>query len=552
MAWVNVLPKPGVVRLATPNDAPNTFWSTDNVRWVAGALCPTGGSTKLTYQPTASFARKLFQWRDSSNEIWTAVGCEQNLYILYGSLSNVTPTAFKGFNDFNGGGYGIGFYDVGASPDAAFCVDDNPIGTTDPTKFGTDVYGRKTHENPAEFRKPDYWSMDTWGQNLVSMSSSDGRLLQVAPTFGVFPPATVMSNAPHGIGTIVTPERSCVILGAFNPQVSTDTVKPNNGLPYSDTNSGRFIAWSDFENIDTGWNYNQVTGQAGWLQLEATTPIVTGIEVKEGVLVLTQREAFIFSYVGAPYFYSYRPLGNTTFYTPNAIATAGGRTIWLGDETFWEYDGATIKPLQCPFFNDLKQDLDDLNSHFRCHMHANGKYPEFWLEYPSVNSTDGECDKYIIYNYAEGWWASGSRRRTASCGATTANFPIASGVDKLIYRQEDGWLEDGDKSRSAEGRIYVETAILDIGANNGIIDINQAIVACDPTFNNQNYALTFFSKFTPDQSDVQYGPYYPRADGYTDTRVTARDIRMKIQATDDEYWSVGQVRLNAVPTGSDR
>ena len=48
MAWVNVLPKPGVVRFATPNDAPNTFWATDNVRWVAGALCPTGGSTKLT------------------------------------------------------------------------------------------------------------------------------------------------------------------------------------------------------------------------------------------------------------------------------------------------------------------------------------------------------------------------------------------------------------------------------------------------------------------------------------------------------------------------
>jgi hypothetical protein len=169
-----------------------------------------------------------------------------------------------------------------------------------------------------------------------------------------------------------------------------------------------------------------------------------------------------------------------------------------------------------------------------------------------VNSPDGECDKYIIYNYSEGWWASGSRRRTASCGATTANFPIAAGVDKLIYRQEDGWLEDGDKSRAADGRIYVETAVLDIGANNDIIDINQAMVACDPTFNNQNYSLTFYSKFTPDQNDVQFGPYTPRPDGYTDCRATARDIRMRIQATDDNYWSVGQVRLNAVPTGSDR
>ena len=239
MAWVNVLPKPGVIRFATPNDAPNTFWATDNVRWVSGALCPTGGSTRLTTQPIGSPVRKLFQWRDSTNEIWTAAGAEQGLYILYGSVTNVTPTAFKGFNDFAGGGYGIGYYDAGASPDAAKCRDDNPIGTTDPTKFGSSVYGRSYWENPPEYRKPDYWSFDTFGQNLVAMSSSDGRLLQVAPNFTALPPATVMTNAPRGIGAIVTPERSCVILGAYNSAASTDAGKPNNGLPYSDTYSGR-------------------------------------------------------------------------------------------------------------------------------------------------------------------------------------------------------------------------------------------------------------------------------------------------------------------------
>jgi hypothetical protein len=606
MTWVPFKFPPGVVRQATPYDAPNTWWDTSNVRWLAGSIMPIGGCTRITSQPLPDKIRCLFQWRDNAAREWTAIGHESGVQVIFGSLADVTPAGFLGMGAVSGGGYSSLKWgtDVTPIPDPSgttivstatvtitnaspavitwtnhgFTSDDVvkftttgvlPTGLTVGTAYyvipltvdtfkvclasggkngtaintssagsgvhtgnwivGQDEFGRQRSINPPIFRKPDHWSFSSFGQDLLGVCSSDGRLLHLTPTTGVIPKMDVPSNAPIGnYAVAVTAERAVMLMGA-------------GGNP-------RRIAWSDLENYN-GWTFNTTTGQAGYIDLEAASPIITGVRVKEGILVLTQHEVFLVRYVGAPYFYGVEKLGSTTFSAPNAIAAGGAQTVWFGESGFWRYDGGAVRLLPCPMFNDIKQNYDPLYGNYRAHMHENGAFPEFWFEYPDIHATDGECNNYVIWNYSENYWVRGQRQRTAAVGAVTANYPLSAGIDNNVFQQEDGWLEDGV---SRVGNVWAETAVLDSGQGADNVDINQAMVSSDPDSDVSNYQIKFLARFAPGQTEVTYGPYAPRADSYTDTRVSGRDIRLRVEATNDDYWSLGAIRLDIVGNGGRR
>jgi hypothetical protein len=606
MTFVPIKFPPGVVRQATPNDAPNTWWDTSNVRWLAGSIMPIGGNTRISSDPLPSPVRTLFQWRDDGAREWTAVGHESGVSVLFGSLTDVTPASFVGMDAVAGGGYGSLDYGddlipisdpsgttiassatvtiTNAAPavitwaDHGLTADDVvrftttgtlPSGlvvgtsyyvipvTTDTFRVclasdgkngtpvntssvgsgvhtanwivGQDNFGRQRSSNPPIFRKPDHWSFSSFGSDLLAVCSSDGRLLHLTPTTGVVPKMDVPSNAPTGnYAMAVTAERAVMLMGA-------------GGNP-------RRVAWSDFEDYN-GWTFNVSTGQAGYIDLEASSPIITGVRVKEGVLVLTQHECFLVRYVGAPYFYGVEKLGSTTFSAPCAIASGGSYTVWFGESGFWVYSGGAIRLLDCPMFGDIKQNYDPLYGNYRSHMHENGAFPEFWFDYVDIHATDGEPNNYVIWNYSDNVWIRGQRNVTAAIGAVTASYPLLAKTDNNVYQSEDGWTDDGT---SRVGSVWAETSVLDFGQGDSYIELNQALIASDPDSDVDNYQIKFKSKYAPGQTEVEFGPYAPRADGYTDTRVSGRDIRLRIEATNDAYWSVGQMRFDVNKNGGRR
>jgi hypothetical protein len=610
MTWVNVDIDPGVVREATPYDRPGCWWDTSNVRWVSNSIMPIGGNTRISPSAMPSKVRKLFQWRDNSSAIWLAVGHEAGVRVEYGGDFDVTPTSFVGISGVGGSGFGAGPYSdptpisdpsgttavknstvtitiaspavvtwtahgltsddvvkftttvalpTGITAGSTYYVkpiDANTfqICTTGGGKMGTsintsgtqsgvhtctqyvgqDTYGRQRSTSAPQFSKPDFWSFASFGQDLLAVCSSDGRLLHMGTSTGSPVQMDVPSAAPVGnTAVLVTAERSVVLLG------STGAGTGGNK---------RRVAWSDFENFN-GWMFNTTGGQAGYIDIEATSPIVNGIRVKEGILILTQHEAFLMRYVGAPYFYGIEKLGATAFSAPNAIAIGGNMAVWYGDEGFWVYDGASVRNLPCPFLSDIKSDLDPTYWTYRAFMHENGVFTEFWFDYPDKTQTNGENNRYLIWNYAENWWARGSRSVTAECGAQTAKYPVGAKTDLNIYQFEDGLL-DGGASRI--GTVWAESSLLDFGAVSSIVDINQALVAADTTYGSNNYQLKIFSRFAGDQSETTYGPYIPRSTGYTDMRATGKDLRMRIEATSDSYWSLGPVRFDVNAGGGER
>ena len=606
MTFVPLKFPPGVVRQATPNDAPNTWWDSSNVRWLAGSIMPIGGNTRISSDPLPSPVRTLFQWRDNDAKEWTAVGHESGVAVIFGSLSDVTPVGFQGMAGVAGGGYGsldwgtdenpisdpsgttiassavvtitnaspavvtwvnhgltaddvVRFTTTGSLPSGLVvgtsyyvipvttdtfrvCLasggkNGTPVNTTTAGSgvhtanwiVGQDNFGRQRSTNPPIFRKPDHWSFASYGSDLLAVCSSDGRLLHLTPTTGIVPKMDVPSNAPTGnYAMAVTAERAVMLMGA-------------GGNP-------RRVAWSDFEDYN-GWTFNVSTGQAGYIDLEASSPIITGVRVKEGVLVLTQHECFLVRYVGAPYFYGVEKLGSTTFSAPCAIASGGSYTVWFGESGFWVYSGGAIRLLDCPMFGDIKQNYDPLYGNYRSHMHENGAFPEFWFDYVDIHATDGEPNNYVIWNYSDNVWIRGQRNVTAAIGAVTASYPLLAKTDNNVYQSEDGWTDDG---ASRVGSVWAETSVLDFGQGDSYIELNQALIASDPDSDVDNYQIKFKSKYAPGQTEVEFGPYAPRADGYTDTRVSGRDIRLRIEATNDAYWSVGQMRFDVNKNGGRR
>ena len=606
MTFVPLKFPPGVVRQATPNDAPNTWWDSSNVRWLAGSIMPIGGNTRISSDPLPSPVRTLFQWRDNDAKEWTAVGHESGVAVIFGSLSDVTPVGFQGMAGVAGGGYGsldwgtdedpisdpsgttiassavvtitnaspavitwvnhgltaddvVRFTTTGSLPSGLVvgtsyyvipvttdtfrvCLasggkNGTPVNTTTAGSgvhtanwiVGQDNFGRQRSTNPPIFRKPDHWSFASYGSDLLAVCSSDGRLLHLTPTTGIVPKMDVPSNAPTGnYAMAVTAERAVMLMGA-------------GGNP-------RRVAWSDFEDYN-GWTFNVSTCQAGYIDLEASSPIITGVRVKEGILVLTQHECFLVRYVGAPYFYGVEKLGSTTFSAPCAIASGGSYTVWFGESGFWVYSGGAIRLLDCPMFGDIKQNYDPLYGNYRSHMHENGAFPEFWFDYVDIHATDGEPNNYVIWNYSDNVWIRGQRNVTAAIGAVTASYPLLAKTDNNVYQSEDGWTDDGT---SRVGSVWAETSVLDFGQGDSYIELNQALIASDPDSDVDNYQIKFKSKYTPGQTEVEFGPYAPRADGYTDTRVSGRDIRLRIEATNDAYWSVGQMRFDVNKNGGRR
>jgi len=62
--------------------------------------------------------------------------------------------------------------------------------------------------------------------------------------------------------------------------------------------------------------------------------------------------------------------------------------------------------------------------------------------------------------------------------------------------------------------------------------------------------VLFDVQFTPQGPAVTKGPYtFSRADGYADARFTGRQVRMRVEATQDAPFKFGTLRLDAAAGG---
>ncbi len=486
---------PGISRNGTRYQTPGRYYDCNLVRWYNGVPQPIGGWGRVSASAFASKCRSLLPWRSNGGGKWLALGFSSGLFISKGNATffDVTPAGFTPGSDdpVEAIGYGAGLY-------------------------GEGLYG--TPRPAGVFLPLSVWHLDTWGENLVGCMRGDGKIYEWALDTGA--DAVAITNAPVGCaGVVVSDQRHMIALA------------PGGNV--------RKVQWSHKEQ-NTVWTPAD-TNEAGSYELQTTGVIQRGVRVRGEVLVLTSNDTHVLKYIGYPFIFSKDRVGTDCGVVgPNAVVAVESFAAWMGDNGFWGYEGSGVKPLTCDVADYV---FGDFNRQMREKVVAghNGQYGEIWWFYPSASST--ENDRYVIYNYRDKHWAIGALPRTAWCDQGVFSTPFAVGVDNHLYAHEDGYLDNG---ASRVGSIYLESGALEHQAGDVVFSVTQII---PDEKNRGDMTVEFRSRFTPNGDEYLHGPYYVRADGYTDARFSGRQIVMRLEPVVDGPWRFGKFRLDGTIGG---
>jgi hypothetical protein len=317
------------------------------------------------------------------------------------------------------------------------------------------------------------------------------------------------------------------------------------------------IRWSDQENPFV-WAPS-ITNQAGSIRLSHGSEIITVIQSRQEIVVLTDQAVYSLQYLGPPFVWKTELLGdNISVAGPNAVVLASGVTYWMGIDKFYMYDGR-VQTLNC----DLRRYVfQDLNTEQRQQIYGGTSeaYNEIWWFYCSTNSTVN--DRYVVYNYLEKIWYYGTMGRTAWLDSGLQPFPLAATYSNRLVNQEDG-IDDQETNTPVAIDAYISSSEFDIGDghNFGFVyriipdltfagstaDAAQVTMTLYPLQNSGSGAS--YSGSAPVTRSTTYS-ITEEFTGQIYTRVRGRQMIFKIESnTVGTNWQLGAPRIDIRPDG---
>jgi hypothetical protein len=426
------------------------------------------------------------------------------------------------------------------------------------------------------------WSQSNFGEDLI-FNARGGALYYwanaaAASTFNrgqyLGPSTTIVTKSGN-----ITTDSSCPTIANFVMVSDASRFVLAFGVnDYSSTvQDPLLIRWSDQESFAT-W-FPSATNQAGSYRLSHGSQIVTAMQTRQEILVLTDATIYSMQYLGPPYVWSFQILGdNISIAGPNAIATANNITYWMGTDKFYMYSGRvqTLPSTLREFvFNDI-----NLEQAYQFCAGTNEGYSEVWWQYCSANST--VIDRYVIYNHLEGSWYYGnwdnyqnvSQGRTAWLDSSLRSFPMATtyGVAggnsnaQLLYHESG--VDDGTVNPSVPIVAQVTSSDFDIGDGHNFGFVWRLIP--DLTFDGSNVTqpTVMFTVLPRANSGAPYGPSNSpdvvSTQNYQNQRTYAiqqftqqvyvriRGRQMAFQVSSNELgvqWQLGVPRIDIRPDG---
>ena len=498
---------PGVVSMPTKNVSSANWAEVNAVRWIGQEMLPIGGQEKILYStPFASRIRAIHSWYDLSNIMYTAYVCENNVYVDAGGvLLDITPA--DGF---------------GTSPSTT--LDGYGEGT-----YGSADYGAPPRPGAVSIIQittlPPVWSVDNFGALLLVMNSNDGRLLFWDPT-GSEGKLTQMENAPNARCFVVTPDRFVMEFGVLDAG-----------------GSNRRFAWCNQED-PTDWDYTDVTGQAGFFDLEPASPIITAHAGRSGwVMMFTAGKSYVIRYIGLPFVYAYDEVGDQmTPWSPASITSTSSLMMWVAQQGIYAFDGTSVYPMPCPVWQWVKDDIDDGAARLQAVCVHVGMYSEVWWFFPQKGQPYNT--RAIVTQYRDGWWSQCQMARSAGITSSWTTLPIfANGTD--AYRHESGVYYN------ACDLPWTETFPMQVQGGARLATIKQMIADVKGDETQIQYRIAYKNNRLSSSPEAFAGPYSVRPDGYIDTRVTGRDMRLRWEIVGPEVppITIGQHMIDVVQRG---
>jgi len=635
--------KPGFNKQQTSTGAEGQWVDGDNVRFRYGQPEKIGGWQELVNDTLSGPVRDQHTWTDLSGKRYAALGTSKVLVIYYeGAFYDITPlkTAQTGatFDSTTGSatvtvnltghglligdyfiftsvtlpGGGVTGYTTSDFTNNVFEIVSVPTGNTftitmasnetgtgmsaqgsstvngyidvGPTfqtaayGWGAGAYGEEewgtARSSTNVTLDPGSWSLDNYGQLLVA-TVRNGPTYTWDPSVGgaLDTRAEVVSGAPTTslMSLVSDRDRHLFLMG-------TETT-----IGTASTQNKMFIRFSNQEDINV-WQPT-ATNTAGTFLLDQGNEIVTAVQGKDYVLVLTDQAAYVIQFVGPPFTFSLRQVGsNCGCLGQHAAIYAQGAVYWMGfGGGFFMYDG-TVKQLPSLVEDyvfttqggapGINYDASEIT-----YAYHNSLYNEVGWFYASKTST--QINRTVIFNFLEQSWTTGTLSRTSYSDAHTYNLPYASQYN--LTGTPTFPIINGVTNTFGSSRYWAhETGVnqVDAGGNNtaissyitsGDYDLSEQGLAGDgeyimrvsrfiPDFKNLsgNAKITMFFRNYPGQTEQSdsngpliTGPFtINTTTTYVSTRVRGRQVSLKIENDSlNETWRYGTLRLDVAAGG---
>jgi len=327
------------------------------------------------------------------------------------------------------------------------------------TGWGAGTWGRGTWGSASSTsiitEQLRLWTHDNFGEDLL-INVRDGNVYywdaseSVPGSFQRAVPLSTLTGADGYAPTIAKK----VLVSDRDRHVIAFGADPVDNLGVQDP---LLIRFSNQEDPLT-W-FPTATNTAGDLRIGTGSKIVTAVETRQQIIVITDESVHAMQYLGPPFTFGINQISeNTTIMAPNAAIAVDDIVFWMGAREFYVYSG-NVQRLPCTVrdyvFNDFNYDQKD-----KVFAGTNSSFGEVWWFYPSSSST--EIDRYVIYNYAQQIWYYGELTRTAWIDRGINTFPLAAGTDGYLYEHESGCC-DGSTVPSSPITAYIESSQIDIG-----------------------------------------------------------------------------------------
>jgi hypothetical protein len=631
--------KPGFNKQQTATGAEGQWIDGDNVRFRYGQPEKIGGWEQLVAGTIAGPVRDQHTWTDLNGVRYAALGTSKVLVVYYeGAFYDITPldAAITGFTfssttgsatvtlnktahgvaegsyilfssvtlpgggetGFSTGQFTNNTYEVITADDDSFTITMStvesgsgmsaqgaatvtpyitigPVFETPAYGWGTGQYGEESwgtaRSSSTVVLDPGSWSLDNYGQLLVA-TVRNGKTFTWTPLAGepaaLTTRATVVNGAPtRSLMSLVSDrDRHLFLMG------TEETI----GSP--STQNRMFIRFSNQEDINT---YNPTaTNTAGTFLLDQGNEIVTAVQGKDYVLVLTDQAAYVIQFVGPPFTFSLRQVGsNCGCLGQHAAVYAQGAVYWMGfGGGFFMYDG-TVKQLPSlveDFVFTTQGGAPGINydANQITYGYHNSLYNEVGWFYAEDSSQ--QINKNVVYNFLEQSWTTGTLARTSYNDAQTydlpyateftvngtPSFPAVQGVtnrygSSKYYAHEIGTNEVDAAGATTAISSYILSGDYDL-SEQGLVGDGEFIMRVSrfiPDFKNLagNAKVTLFFRDYPaqnSQSDANgpliTGPFtITTTTNFISTRVRGRQVSVKIENDNlNETWRYGTLRLD--------
>ena len=212
------------------------------------------------------------------------------------------------------------------------------------------------------------------------------------------------------------------------------TPYPASGTPDKDP---LLIRWSDVTD-KVEWEPTDLT-TAGSLSVQSGSKILAGAPTYRETLIFTDSTLNSLKFVGGNEVFRLDEISSSvSLIGPNACATTGNDTYWMGTTNFYKYNGR-VATLLCPLSNHVFKDINT-DQAYQTFAGLIKEFNEVIWFYCGGGSTT--INNYIIYNFIENIWYYGDTEdnfdRTAWADASIREYPQAASDDGYVYNHEKG------------------------------------------------------------------------------------------------------------------